>query len=158
MVYLPSRDILISWQNEAKRAGCSMSEYIYELVERARSPSPRRSHPSDLAQKYAELETINRKLEQDNRLLALNLQATEAEAYKLRYGNFGEVDSLENGHYDSTMIGILRRGKTLSPPEILAALGIDPRDSQAMKLVSNQLEELRRFGLVKETPAGWRWV
>jgi hypothetical protein len=30
--------------------------------------------------------------------------------------------------------------------------------SQAVKFVSNQLEELKRFGLVSESLQGWRWL
>jgi hypothetical protein len=53
---------------------------------------------------------------------------------------------------------MLKRGKVLDSQEIFGSLGIDPRDTQAVKLVSNQLEELKRFGLIRESPHGWRWL
>jgi hypothetical protein len=40
----------------------------------------------------------------------------------------------------------------------LKELGIDPGETEAVKLVNNQLESLQRFGLVKETNQGWRWI
>jgi len=49
---------------------------------------------------------------------------------------------------------MLKRGKILDSQEILSGLGINPQDSQAVKLVSNQLEELKRFGLVSESIHG----
>jgi hypothetical protein len=52
----------------------------------------------------------------------------------------------------------LRRGKALEGYSILKELGIDPTDTQAVKLIDNQLESLRRFGLVEETANGWRWI
>ena len=60
--------------------------------------------------------------------------------------------------YDTRLVGMLRQGKTIDSYRILISLGIDPGDSDAVKMVKNQLEELRRFNLVKETPAGWRWI
>ncbi len=56
------------------------------------------------------------------------------------------------------MVSMLQEGKTLSSYKILQELGVDLNDSDAVRLISNQLEELRRFGLVKETAAGWRWI
>jgi len=52
----------------------------------------------------------------------------------------------------------LRRGKALEGYSILKELGIDPADTEAVKLVNNQLDSLRRFGLVEETASGWRWI
>ena len=42
--------------------------------------------------------------------------------------------------------------------DFLSMLAEEGYDSDAVRLISNQLEELRRFGLVKETAAGWRWI
>lgn len=42
--------------------------------------------------------------------------------------------------------------------DFLSTLAEEGYDSDAVRLISNQLEELRRFGLVKETASGWRWM
>ena len=59
---------------------------------------------------------------------------------------------------DEDLIRILKRGKPIDGYSILKELGIDPRETEAVKLVNNQLESLRRFGLVDETASGWRWI
>ena len=41
---------------------------------------------------------------------------------------------------------------------LLKELGIDPGETESVKLVNNQIESLRRFGLVEETTNGWRWI
>ncbi len=41
---------------------------------------------------------------------------------------------------------------------ILEALGIDPRESDLVKAVSRQLEELEDYGMVKPEGRGWRWT
>lgn len=53
---------------------------------------------------------------------------------------------------------ILKNSKVITDYDILKSLKIDPSDSIAVKLVSNQLEELKRFGIIKETNNGWRWI
>ena len=53
---------------------------------------------------------------------------------------------------------ILKHGKAMEGYAILEKLGIEPRDIETVKLVNNQLESLRRFGLVEEDANGWRWI
>jgi len=60
--------------------------------------------------------------------------------------------------HDEDLIKVLRHRKSVEGYAILKELGVDPRDTEAVKLVNNQLESLRRFGLVEETGTGWRWI
>ena len=61
-------------------------------------------------------------------------------------------------NHDQELIKILQRGKALDGYTILKEMGIDPGETESVKLVNNQLESLRRFGLVEETSNGWRWI
>jgi hypothetical protein len=61
-------------------------------------------------------------------------------------------------NHDQELIKILQRGKALDGYLILKELGINPGETEAVKLVNNQIESLRRFGLVEETANGWRWI
>jgi len=89
----------------------------------------------------------------------LLLEKLEADVYKARYASFQEVQMGEGTRsHDEELIKILRRGKALEGYSILKELGIDPADTEAVKLVNNQLDSLRRFGLVEETASGWRWI
>jgi len=105
-----------------------------------------------------ELRKENRMLKKDNQEKALLLEHYETELFKARNKAYIEIDSDEAQTYDTRLVDMLRQGKTIDSYRILTSLGIDPRDSDAVKMVKNQLEELRRFNLVKETPAGWRWI
>jgi hypothetical protein len=92
------------------------------------------------------------------KLKTLVLDKYEAELYKLRYDAFSKPEDFDGvRRHDEELIAILKRGRTLDGYEILRELGIDPKDSGAVKIVSNQLENLRRFGLADETPHGWKW-
>jgi len=87
------------------------------------------------------------------------LEKLEGEVYKARYDSFKEVELGEGSRrHDEELIKILKHGKAIEGYAILEKLGIDPRDSDAVKLVNNQLESLRRFGLVEENASGWRWI
>ena len=156
-VYLPAGEILTAWQNEAKQGGATISEYIFEMVEKARRPTEDKPRP-DLVRENSDLKTLNRKLEQEVNLLKANMEILQAEVYKQRFAGFEQVDAPGMHSYDKALVDMLKRGKILDSQEILSGLGINPRDSQAVKLVSNQLEELKRFGLVSESIQGWRWL
>jgi hypothetical protein len=156
-VYLPAGEILTAWQKEAAQGGATISEYIFEMVEKARRPTEEAARP-DLVRENSDLKTLNRKLEQEVNLLKANLEVIQTEVYKQRFAEFEQVDAPGMHSYDRALVDMLKRGKILDSQEILGGLGIDPRDGQAVKLVSNQLEELKRFGLIRESPHGWRWL
>ena len=156
-VYLPAGEILTAWQKEAAQGGATISEYIFEMVEKARRPPEEAARP-DLIRENSDLKTLNRKLEQEVNLLKANLKIMQTEVYKQRFAGFEQIDAHGIYSYDRALVDMLKRCKVLDSQEILGSLGIDPRDSQAVKLVSNQLEELKRFGLIRESPHGWRWL
>ena len=99
------------------------------------------------------------KLHSELKMKTLLLEKLEADVYKGRYASFQEAQMGEGTRrHDEELIKILRRGKAIEGYSILKQLGIDPGDTEAVKLVNNQLDSLRRFGLVEETASGWRWI
>jgi hypothetical protein len=52
----------------------------------------------------------------------------------------------------------LKQGAVLDSYKLLENLGIDPKGSQLVRALSQQLDELEAFGLVTSTQRGWRWV
>jgi hypothetical protein len=157
-VYLPSENAKLKWEEESKKAGLPMSKFVFEAVEAfraAKDETPR----SDMAKELAEAKEESQKLRSELKMKTLLLEKLEADVYKARYANFQEVEMGEGTRrHDQELINILRRGKSLEGYSILKELGIDPADTEAVKLVNNQLESLRRFGLVEETANGWKWI
>ena len=157
-VYLPSENAKLEWEEEAKKAGLPMSKFVFEAVEAfraAKDETPR----SDMVRELAEAKEESQKLRSELKMKTLLLEKLEADVYKVRYANFQEAQMGEGTRrHDQELINILRRGKSLEGYSILKELGIDPADTEAVKLVNNQLESLRRFGLVEETGNGWRWI
>ena len=157
LIYPPSKELIGEWRAESKEQGTSLNNYIIEMVERSRRLENANPRP-DLSKENSELKEENRKLRDDLRIKELILQKYEGELYKLRYGAFSNMDKQGQKEYDETLVVALKRGRTMSDRDIYSELGIDPRDAEAVKLVSNQLKGLMRYGLVEETTLGWRWI
>jgi hypothetical protein len=157
-VYLPSEKVKLEWEEEARKGGLPLSRFVFEAVEAfraAKEETPR----SELARELAEAKEEAQKLRSELKMKSMLLEKLESEVYKARYASFKDVEMGEGTRrHDQELIKILKRGKTLEGYFILKELGIDPGETEAVKLVNNQLESLRRFGLVEETAGGWRWI
>jgi hypothetical protein len=157
-VYLPSQEMKREWEEEATKAGLPMSKFIFAAVEsfRAAKEEPPRSA---LVKELAEAKEDAQKLRSELKMKTMLLEKLEADLYKARYANFQETQMGEGTRrHDEELIKVLRLGKAREGYSILKELGIDPGDMEAVRLVNNQLESLRRFGLVEETDRGWRWI
>src|SRR5512136_839507 len=157
-VYLPSEEAKHEWEEEAKKLGLPLSKFVFEAVEAFRAgkdETPRH----EMVKELAEAKEETQKLRSELKMKTLLLEKLEADVYKARYASFHEVEMAEGTRrHDQELIKILQRGKPLDGYSILQELGVDPGETEAVKLVNNQLESLQRFGLVKETAQGWRWI
>jgi hypothetical protein len=157
LIYPPSKEVIEEWRAESKDRGTSLNNYIIEMVEKSRHLENSNPRP-DLSKENSELKEENRKLRDDLRIKELILQKYESELFKLRHSAFSDMDKQGQKEYDEKLVIALRRGRTMSDRDIYSELGMDPRDSEAAKLVSNRLKGLMRYGLVEETSLGWRWI
>jgi hypothetical protein len=157
-VYLPSEKAKHEWEDEAKNSGLTLSKFVFAAVEAfraARDETPR----SEFVKELAEAKEETQKLRNELKMKTMLLEKLEADLYKARYASFQEVEMGEGSRrHDQELVNILRRGKALDGYSILKELAIDPSETETVKLVNNQLESLRRFGLVEETSRGWRWI
>jgi flagellar motility protein MotE (MotC chaperone) len=157
-VYLPSEAAKREWEEDAEKVGLPLSKFVFEAVEAFRAAKDQKPR-SDLIRELAEVKEESQKLRNELKLKNMLLEKLEGEVYKARYDSFKEVELGEGSRrHDEELIKILKHGKATEGYAILEKLGIDPRDSEAVKLVNNQLESLRRFGLVEENASGWRWI
>jgi hypothetical protein len=157
-VYLPSEAAKKQWEEDAKKVGLPLSKFVFEAVEAYRAAKDKKPR-SDLIKELAEVKEEAQKLRGELKLKNMLLEKLEGDVYKARYDSSKEVELGEGSRrHDEELIKILKHGKAIEGYTILEKLGIDPRDTEAVKLVDNQLESLRRFGLVEENANGWRWI
>jgi hypothetical protein len=157
LIYPPSKELIEEWRAASKDHGTSLNNYIIEMVEKSRHLENSNERPN-LAKEVSELKEENANLHNELRLKELILQKYESELYKLRHEAFFDADQRDQREYDEKLVIALKRGRTMSERDIYSELGIDPRDSEAAKLVSNQLKGLMRYKLVEETSLGLRWI
>ena len=157
-VYLPSKKAKTEWEEHAKKLGPPLSKFVFEAVEAFRAVKDETSR-YDMVKELAEAKEEAQKLRTELKMKTMLLEKLETDVYKARYASFHEVEMAEGTRrHDQELIKILQRGKALEGYAILKELGVDPGETEAVKLVNNQLESLRRFGLVEETANGWRWI
>ena len=157
-VYLPSEAAKHEWEEEAKNVGIPLSKFVFEAVEAfraAKEETPRHETVKELAEAKEETQKLRAEL----KIKTMLLEKLDADLYRARYSSFQEVQMAEGTRsHDQEIIKILKRGKAIDGYSILKELGINPGETEAVKLVNNQLESLRRFGLVEETANGWKWI
>jgi len=78
----------------------------------------------------------------------------EAELRKLRGSAF--LQQSWDADIDSDLLRILRDGP-IHDHRLLAALGIEPQDTEAVRAVSKQLQILEAMGFISRTTQGWKW-
>ena len=158
-VYLPSIEMKEQWTNYSKEMGTSLSKFVMECVreyidEREDSAFVKRG---ELVRETGKLRdrvrTLSEDLEARNALIA----RLEEEIRRYRAQIFSDKEFEGIRTYDRRLIEALKAGTVVSDDHLLAELGAEPRDSDAVKSIAGQLEGLRAYGLVERTPKGWRW-
>jgi hypothetical protein len=156
-LYFPSAEDLKRWKSIAEAAKMPFAKWIYETVEQhlaSKEIGPRPDQLKELSELKEEVQQLRAMIRTKDSLL----QKLETDLYKSKFAGFEEADGEGLFSYDVQLIEVLKRGKTIEGYSILRELGIDPKDSQVIRLLKNQLEELRKFGLITETANGWRWI
>jgi hypothetical protein len=160
-VYLSSEGEAQEWRKKAKKSGVPLSQFVYEHV----TNSLRQEAGDETYKPRAELikqlqmkdETIER-LTRQNEITTLALERVEAELRKYRAAPFLEDHFRGVRKYDKKLINLLRKGETVEPNDLLRLLGINPKETDLVKAIAKQLENLEAYGLVQKARRGWRWL
>jgi hypothetical protein len=86
------------------------------------------------------------------------LERYEAELKRYRSQSFLEEDYQGMRRYSRELVEIPKGRGQMDSYRILEALGIDPRESDLVKAVSKQLEELEGYGMIKTDGRSWKWI
>lgn len=157
-LYLPSSEDKTRWENMAKEAGAPLSKFIIEIVENSLSEEADFKPRGELVKEIGKLRGENKELRDDLKQKKIVLEKYESELKRYRSEAFVE-DKFEGVRkYSRELITALKRGLVLDSYKLLEELGIDPSDSELVKALSKQLEELEMFGLATSTQRGWRWI
>ena len=157
-LYLPSTEDKARWEKLAQEAGVPLSKFVIEVFERTLAEESDFKPRGQLVKEIGKLRSENKLLRDDLNQKKIVLEKYETELKRYRSQAFVENKFEGIREYNRELIAVLKQGIVLDSYKLLEELGIDPNDSQRVKALSQQLEELEAFGLVTSTQRGWRWA
>jgi hypothetical protein len=160
-VYLSSEKEMQDWKAKAEKSRIPLSQFVYEHAtnslrqeEGEESYRPRAQMIENLREKDEEIQKLTR----ENETVKLALERVESELRRYRAEPFLDESFQGVRKYDKKLIELLKKGKAIDSDHLLRMLRIGPKETDLVKAVSIQLENLQSYGLVKKTHHGWRWV
>jgi len=159
--YLPSVELVRDWKARAKKSNVSISEFVYEHVTNSLRQEdgedaykPRAQLIEDLRKKDEEIQKVTR----ENEITKLALERVETELRRYRAEPFLDDGFQGVRKYDKKLIELLKKGKPIDSDDILHLLRINPKETDLVKAVGRQLENLQAYGLVRKAHHGWSWI
>jgi hypothetical protein len=153
--------MLEDWKSRAKKAHVPLSKFVLEHVNNSirqedgeESYKPRAQMIEDLRKKDEEIQKLTR----ENDIVKLALERVENELRRYRAEPFLDEKFQGIRKYDKKLIDLLKKGESIDSDHLLHMLRINPRETDLVKAVSYQLENLEAYGLIQKTRRGWRWV
>jgi hypothetical protein len=141
------------WEEKAKREKMSRSSFIREAVECYLKQADAPQVPREAIQ----LREENRKLREELKLRVMAQEKAETDIFRMQNSAFlGEPRG--KIHLDDNLVALLRTRPFWKADQLLDALGLNPRDADAIRIVSKQLQILAAVGVISETGRGWKWV
>lgn len=156
-VYLPSQDDKVRWTAEAEKAKAPLSKFVIDIVENALIDESEIKPRGEIIKDLARAREDNKKLADELKLKNIVLEKYENELARYRGEAFLTGDYQGLRKYSREIIALLKEHGTIDSYRILEALGIDPKESDLVRAVSAELENLEAYGLVSSTKRGWKW-
>ncbi len=157
-LYCRSKAQKDEWQALAEKADTPLSTWCASIIEERIAEDEEHRPRHKIAKELESLKAENKAIREDLRQKEIVLQRYEAELRRYRAEPF-QADTFQGVRpYSRELVDILKARPHVGSYEILELLGIRPDESQAIKAVSKQLEELEKFNLVRADGKGWQWI
>jgi hypothetical protein len=157
-VYHPSRPHKERWEKLAAKAHTSLSKFIIGIVDGVVDEEEEFKPRREAVREMESLKAENKSLRDDLKQKEIVLERYETELKRYRSQSFLEEDYQGRRRYSKELVEILKGRGFADSYRLLEVLGIDPRESDLVKAVSMQLEELEGYGMIKPEGKGWRWI
>lgn len=157
-LYLPSKADKDRWQALAEKAKTPLSTFCISIIEERLAEEEGFKPHHKVAKELEAVKAENKALRDDLRQKEIVLERYEAELKRYRAQPFQEEDYKGMRRYSGDLVKILKERGHADSYRILEALGIDPRESELVKAVSKQLDELEAYKLIKSDGRAWHWI
>ena len=157
-LYLPSKAAKERWQALADEAKTPLSTFCISIIEEKLAESEEEKSQRTVIKELESLKGENKTLREDMRQKEVVLQRYEEELRRYRAEPF-QADHFQGVRpYSRELVDILKARGHVGSYQILELLGIAPDETEAIKAVTKQLEELEKFNLIKADGKGWQWI
>jgi hypothetical protein len=157
-LYLPSKADKDRWQALADAAQIPLSKFCISIIEEWLAEEVEFKPRREITREMEELKAENRTLRDDLRQKAVVLERYEGELKKYRSQTFLGENFAGIRRYSEEIVSLLKSRGQVDSYKLLEALCIDPRESELVRAVSKQLEELEEYKLVESDGRSWRWI
>ena len=154
----PPADMANNWKKRAETSSTSISKFVIEHVENSLglAEDDYRSRSIVLEENRQLRKSLDEK-EKRNHHLELLVEKLEEDLRIYRSRLFTDTSSTGTRTYDKQLITILREPGAHNTDTILRRLQVKPTNTEVIKSVSTQIENLEAFGLLRNTGKGWIW-
>ena len=154
----PPAEMAENWKALAEISGSSISKFVIEHVENSLglAEDDYRSRSMVLEENRQLREMLTEK-EKRNHHLELLVDKLEEDLRLYRSKLFTDTSYTSTRTYDKQLITLLREPGTHNTDTILQRLRVKPTDTEVVKAISIQLENLEAYGLLRNTSKGWVW-
>jgi len=159
-VYVPTEEHRKKWEKLAEKTGLSLSRWMLNVVEEHVRGAEDRTFgaKADLWKENVELREQNKRYADEKKMAQALVEKLEDEVRRYRAELFlNGPEAKRVRQYETDLIDLLRSGGVWSSGDLLEKLRIKPSDTQGVRAIHLQLENLQAYGLVDATPRGWRW-
>ncbi len=159
-VYLPSVKMSKDWKTSAEKQKTSISKFVIEHVLNSLKRQDDQLSPTrvELVKQLRERDEEVKNLRREIMLFKQLADKLDTELKRYRAQPFLEEEFQGVRAYDRELIKLLRSRASIDSDRILEELSIDPKESDLVKGVRRQLDNLESYGLIQANPRGWRWV
>lgn len=165
VLYLPTMEMLNSWHKAAKKANMTTSAFIQHIVNTyfekgipVTSKNQYEKQINELNETVKQLRVENVELSKKITMLNTLTDRYESELKRLRNESFlNEERFIGEREYEKELFELLRNKKHIKEHEVLDLLHIDPSDTETVKAIFQQLENLLDYGAIKKYRGGFQW-
>jgi hypothetical protein len=157
-LYLPSKMDKDRWKTLAEKAGTPLSTFCISIIEERLAEEDEFKPRREMSKEMEDLKAENKTLRNDLRQKSVVLDRYEEELKRYRSQPFLEEDYRGVRPHSEDLVNILKKRGSVDSYKLLEELGVDLRESEQVKAISKQLEELERYKLIKSDGRSWRWI
>ncbi len=159
-IYLPTQEMKDHWTNLADSRSQSFSKFVIEQVTNSlnhEKESPSVETRIQLIKDKKQLQNENLELLKQNKLLENLCERQEKEIRTHIVQPFLQDDFTGVREYNENLVRLFKTCKEVRKEDLYRKLNIDPMDKDATTAVQKQIDNLERYGLLKDIGGKWRW-